>query len=482
MYANMKYFARKQDGGRKVVKMDSNFEIFNATSRGRGIRSKVRVNKGDTILFQEPHVFVSRSEMLGRICDNCLSMGDIKLQRCSACKMVYYCGENCHRNAWATHKLECKYLKKFSAAMPSDTVRMLSLLLLKKDTPKWLDDLVSHSEHIRSKKGDVFAYMLKMLDKYFDGGLEWSNERVFELFCKVNCNAFTICDGELKPIGLGLYQTAAFLNHSCEPNCIAVFIGATCHIRNIKNVEQDQELFISYTELMRPRAVRQDELREQYYFDCACPRCVNELEYGSEMNSLKCLNRECPNAVGFSKDTMVCSECGSTVPTDFASGNITQLYEKIEATLSTFNQATSHSENLSKELNVLEQLLTDVDAILHSQNYKVLKIVDKISDICIGMGLWNKAIYYCKRSLDSYLKFYAKYHPSTAIQLYRIGKLEVYLDMLDAGISTLSQARALLTVCYGKNHALTTQLNELLVKTVQEKYMSEQHPAMIEQR
>lgn len=181
--------------------MDSSFEIFNTSSRGRGMRSKARVNKGNTILSQEPHVFVSRSEMLGTICDHCLSMGELKLQRCSACKMVYYCSETCQRNAWAKHKLECKYLKKFSPAMPSDTVRMLSLLLLKKDLPKWFDDLVCHSEQIRCKKGEVFAYMLKILNKYLGGSLEWSNERVFELFCKVNCNAFTICDGELKPIG-----------------------------------------------------------------------------------------------------------------------------------------------------------------------------------------------------------------------------------------------------------------------------------------
>ena len=180
--------------------MNSSFEIFNAPSRGRGLKTKVFLNKGNGVLSCEPYAFVSRSEMRGKICDSCLSTGD-NLQRCSACKMVYYCSETCQKKAWGTHKLECKNLKKMSPIMPSDTVRLLSLLLLRNDPAKWLGDLVSHSEEIRKEKSDVFAYMFEMLNKYLGVSMQSSSERVFELFCKVNCNAFTICDGELKPIG-----------------------------------------------------------------------------------------------------------------------------------------------------------------------------------------------------------------------------------------------------------------------------------------
>ena len=100
-------------------------------------------------------------------------------------------------------------------------------------------------------------------------------------------------------LGLGLYQTLAFLNHSCEPNCIAVFNGPTCHIRSIRNVEQGGELCIAYTELMRPQSVRHRALKEQYYFDCSCSRCAQEVNRGSEMNGLKCAKTDCSNAVGF---------------------------------------------------------------------------------------------------------------------------------------------------------------------------------------
>ena len=116
--------------------------------------------------------------------------------------------------------------------------------------------------------------------------------------------------------------------------------------------------------------------------------------------------------------TQPCSECGQVVPNTYTSPDVTKIYKTIEAAL-TANNKTQQSE---EALRIFENLLHEVDDTLHSHNYQVIRIVDQISDVCIEMGLWNKAIHYCKRSLDGYLKFYPKYHPSIAIQLFRIGE------------------------------------------------------------
>ena len=187
-----------EDG--KVVQgaMNFNFEIFNTPSRGQGIKAKTFVTKGTSVLSSQPYAFVSRSELHGKICDNCLSPPGDSLQRCSACKMVYYCNQSCQKNAWGMHKLECKYLKKMSPIMPVDKVRLVALLLLKNDPANCLGDLVSHSDKIRQQK--VFANMLEMLKQYLHGSMQRNSEAMFELLCKVNCNAFTIGD-EVKPKG-----------------------------------------------------------------------------------------------------------------------------------------------------------------------------------------------------------------------------------------------------------------------------------------
>ena len=45
-----------------------------------------------------------------RLCAGCAvwqSDTENKLERCSGCKRVYYCGRECQRKDWAVHKLVC---------------------------------------------------------------------------------------------------------------------------------------------------------------------------------------------------------------------------------------------------------------------------------------------------------------------------------------------------------------------------------------
>ena len=86
------------------------------------------------------------------------------------------------------------------------------------------------------------------------------------------------------------------------------------------------------------------------------------------------------------------------------------------------NEKFPASGNILETVRVFETLLSEAEKTLHCFNYQVVKILDKISDLCIDSQQWNKALEYCERSLQGYLKFYPKYHPSTALQLYRIGK------------------------------------------------------------
>ncbi len=37
-------------------------------------------------------------------------------------------------------------------------------------------------------------------------------------------------------VGVGLYPLAALINHSCDPNCVAIFRGKTVHIRAIQEI------------------------------------------------------------------------------------------------------------------------------------------------------------------------------------------------------------------------------------------------------
>ncbi|KDP32757.1 hypothetical protein JCGZ_12049 [Jatropha curcas] len=58
---------------------------------------------------------------------------------------------------------------------------------------------------------------------------------------KLGCNALTICDGELNPLGKGLYPVIAIINHSCLPNAVLVFEGQLAVIRAVQPLPKGAE-------------------------------------------------------------------------------------------------------------------------------------------------------------------------------------------------------------------------------------------------
>ncbi len=51
------------------------------------------------------------------------------------------------------------------------------------------------------------------------------------LLSRLVFNSHTICDAELRPVGMGLYPLASMANHSDQPSCLQSFIGSTICFR-----------------------------------------------------------------------------------------------------------------------------------------------------------------------------------------------------------------------------------------------------------
>ena len=54
---------------------------------------------------------------------------------------------------------------------------------------------------------------------------------VAQLLAMLACNAHTVCDEELRPLGAGLYPLGALLNHSSTPSCMQGFVGSDITFR-----------------------------------------------------------------------------------------------------------------------------------------------------------------------------------------------------------------------------------------------------------
>lgn len=107
-------------------------------------------------------------------------------------------------------------------------------------------------------------------------------------------NTFCILDSEMQSIGTGMYLAASVVDHSCDPNAVAVFERTTLNIRTLVDIPSLDwnKVFISYVDLMRLPEERQNDLQETYYFLCQCKRCL-DIEELNLMTGSVCQNEEC---------------------------------------------------------------------------------------------------------------------------------------------------------------------------------------------
>uniref|UniRef100_A0A8C5MU57 [histone H3]-lysine(4) N-trimethyltransferase n=1 Tax=Leptobrachium leishanense TaxID=445787 RepID=A0A8C5MU57_9ANUR len=240
------------------------------------------------------------------------------------------------------------------------------------------------------------------------------------LFLQVTCNSFTISDGEMQDVGVGLYPSMSLLNHSCDPNCVIVFEGKCLHLRTVKEIPKGEELTISYIDVMMPTRQRQNQLKRQYCFTCDCHRCLT----GDK-----------------DKDMLAGDE---------------QASKSMEMALASLKELQSQN----KVLAMCKALLTSSQ--LPDRNIHQLKVLDSAMDACIKLGLWEEALLFGLRTLQPYSLYYSDYHPVKAIQMMKVGKLQHYHGIFHDAMVTLKQAFNVMKITHGENHTIMKDLTELL--------------------
>ena len=96
----------------------------------------------------------------------------------------------------------------------------------------------------------------------------------------VNC--FTLVTPTYEPMGLYLSPQAALLNHSCDHNAVVTYVwedddGAgppALLVLPLRDLEAGEEITVSYIDTTHPSYARQRELRDRYFFDCKCSKCL----------------------------------------------------------------------------------------------------------------------------------------------------------------------------------------------------------------
>ena len=182
-------------------------------------------------------------------------------------------------------------------------------------------------------------------------------ENINEMVNRIKLNGFSICDGEFKALGVGIYDIPSFINHSCSPNAIQTFLfgqnkPAKLMLTAYEDIETGQEINISYIDNACPRDIRQKRLREDYFFWCDCETC-NDLQHDAKIVALKCSKCESKETVervleaGPDLVRYKCRYCGRM---DFCEQ--LRILQGLETTVS--------STSLLKDQQNRHKLLTDI--------------------------------------------------------------------------------------------------------------------------
>lgn len=228
-------------------KMDiSGVERFDTETKGRGMRAKKKFRPGNTILKCDPFAYVIHDEMAHQVCHYTLDLAIGKaageeapvFAKCGNCKIARYSSRAAQKADWKDHKDECKATMRVAPKRFNNETRLVAKMLSKlkrlgeKLAPE--EALISIKEmedHIDKRDAEsrvsIDENVMNFGDYYGYENLPDDNDYTLNhLFGLLECNGFSITDSRgITMVGVGVYPSISLLNHSMDPNCVAISIG-----------------------------------------------------------------------------------------------------------------------------------------------------------------------------------------------------------------------------------------------------------------
>ncbi|KAM5562259.1 protein SET DOMAIN GROUP 41 [Rosa sericea] len=173
--------------------------------------------------------------------------------------------------------------------------------------------LIDHDDDLRIRDGARAMFLARTMRDAQDDVAP--DDAVLEeaVLCLVLTNAVEVQDNTGRTLGISVYDSCfSWINHSCSPNACYRFLlssppppqwpetplrivpagqiesgvcsknlltkecgkyGPRVIVRSIKRINRGEEVTITYTDLLQPKAMRQSELWSRYRFMCSCKRC-----------------------------------------------------------------------------------------------------------------------------------------------------------------------------------------------------------------
>eukprot|EP00884_Botryococcus_braunii_P001973 jgi/Botrbrau1/11777/Bobra.0195s0101.1 len=306
---------------------------------GRGIIAQQDFSSGERIYQEEPLICVPSLDALGKVCSHCLQVHDVRKwnpgngilngplcsSKCSTAASNQYlqvykaadfraleahCEESRERFPLLAMRAACMHLSLalslhtgHEGCEGGEVIRGLDLLSYAKvggSAPEpWVDAFQLFVNGLQPFISSLPQQDLEKIDPVVKQlSLSWWNS----LLARIHINSFRVdavfpvnADkssslqaaaaaavlgdaGDAKS-GTAVYLLASFFNHSCTPNLACTFPGnnGVAVFTAARDIQQGEELTITYINNELPVGLRQEQLWWAYGFRCSCPLCCEEL-------------------------------------------------------------------------------------------------------------------------------------------------------------------------------------------------------------
>jgi len=344
------------------------------------------------------------------------------------------------------------YLKKVAPKIPPDTVRLMARIILKlrnggakecdvlpDGQQRYFDDLLTHQKEIvrDSSRIEAFQNFYLVLKDCLDKFLPPKSE-VLDIYGRILINSFNLMNDKFQSVGVGLYLGASVLDHSCQPNAVVIFKGKELIVRTIEDVENISDIRVSYTNLLDNTEKRRQNLCEQYYFFCECPKC-QDMEQD------------------LTKSSMMCPDCGGCVP--HKKGSCTKCNKTIEPSLITSysNLKMRLLEECKDELETYENLFAEAVTIFHPNDKDYLDLLEVLYEKRLAVKNYPGCLEVCRLILAHYDTHYPERDVNKGITEMKAAKISAYLNQLEEAELHICKAKTNLATTHGDVHPLVSK-------------------------
>ncbi|XP_035198762.1 SET and MYND domain-containing protein 4 isoform X2 [Oxyura jamaicensis] len=254
---------------------------------------------------------------------------------------------------------------------------------------------------------------------------------VLQLQC--NAQAITVMqelgsgDGAVvnkKPVRLAtaFFPVLSLLNHSCSPNISVSFSGTAATVRASQPISSGQEIFHCYgPHRCRMRVAERQQLLSQYFFECRCQACLEELESDNK-------------SVVSVKNSFCCPSCQASM--------------QGEDVLCCSNEACARSvsrESLSRRLRDLRR--------------QIKKALELLRDS--KAGKWQEAARHLERSIQIVETHHGPSSVEMGHELFKLAQILFNGFAVSEALSTIQRAEKILMVHCGPQSMQIQELREM---------------------